>query len=136
MGLFNLIEWSDSLFLSVILVTLAYLFLKFIVCLFGRKRPIDFDGCGVAPGLLGQRFVFESFLGADALVQALVEKGVEFNLGHVEPGAMLGRVVRFEFVAQLMDRFDGQVFVQGPVGVGAVMVLHELAFRGLGVVSG
>ena len=49
---------------------------------------------------------------------------------------MLGRVVRFEFVAQLTDRFDGQVFVQSPVGVGAVMVLHELAFRGLGVVSG
>ena len=64
------------------------------------------------------------------------ERGGEFNFGHVEPGAMLGRVVRFEFVAQLTDRFDGQVFVQSPVGVGAVMVLHELAFRGLQVVSG
>ena len=49
---------------------------------------------------------------------------------------MLGRAVRFEFVAQLTGRFDGQVFVQGPVGVGAVVVLHELAFRGLQVVSG
>ena len=43
--------------------------------LFGRKQPIDFDGGGVAPGLPSQRFVFESFLGADARVEVLAGKG-------------------------------------------------------------
>ena len=68
----------------------------------------------------GQGFLFESLLGADALVQALAGKGGEFDFGPdfgpVEPGAVLGGVVEFELVAQLTGRFDGPVRRAGSTG--------------------
>ena len=48
---------------------------------------------------------------------------------------MLGRVVEFERVSQLTGRFHGQVFVEGPVRVGRVIVLYELDFRCVGVMG-
>ena len=38
---------------------------------------------------------------------------------------MFGGEVKRELVAQLPDPFNGQVFVKSPVGVGAVVLLHQ-----------
>lgn len=73
---------------------------QFIAGLFDGERPIDFVGSGVAPGLQCQRFLFETFLGADALVQALAGKGGGFDFDHVKPAAVLRPVVKFKFMAQ------------------------------------
>ena len=40
-----------------------------------------------------------------------------------------------ECVPQTAGRFDGQMFTEGPVAMGAVVVLPELNFRGVRVVG-
>ena len=60
------------------------------------------------------------------------ENSISAMLSH-EP--CLGGVVKFELVAQLTGRVGGQMLVKSAVTVGAVMVLHELDFRRVGVVG-
>ena len=52
-----------------------------------------------------------------------------------EPGTACGGEVKRELVAQVTGRVQGQVFLKSPVTVGAVIVLHELDFLGVGVVG-
>ena len=96
---------------------------------------MNFDGRRVSCGLPHQGFLFKSFLGADAPVEALTGTRGEFDFGPVEPGTVLGGVVEFEGVPQVAGRFDGQLFIKGAVGVGALVVLHELDFLCVGVVG-
>ena len=53
------------------------------------------------------------------------ERAADSILILLKPGTVLGGVIMFELVAKLPGRFDGQVFVKGPVSVSAVVVLHR-----------
>ena len=77
-------------------------------------------------GLPDQGLCFGLLGTAHAPVQALAGKGRELDFGHVQPGAVVGGEVKMALVAQLPGPFDGQVLVESAVGVGAVVILHQL----------
>ncbi len=56
----------------------------------GSKAPVDTDRLPIAIGLLGCHLAFHFGAHADARVQTLPSEDREFNLGHVQPTAMLG----------------------------------------------
>ena len=78
----------------------------------------------------------EFFERGDALVQALAGDSREFELDHVEPGGIFGRVVHIEARGQGAGLGGRQVLVEDCVGVGVRVVLHEHDFLSLGVVGG
>ena len=103
--------------------------------LFGGEGPVDFGCGGISVGLPNQGLFFELLGAANALVRALLGKGREFDFGPVEPGNACGGEVKRELVAQVTGQVQGQVFLKSAVTVGAVTVLHELDFLGVGVMG-
>ena len=54
------------------------------------------DGDAAAHALPGGDFARQNLLAFDAAVQTLTAENTQFGLGHVQPTAMLGRVVDFQ----------------------------------------
>ena len=69
-------------------------------------------------------------LRGDALVQALAGDGGAFELNHVEPGGIFGRVMDLEAGRQRAGLGGGQVLVKDGVGVGVAVVLDQHDFLG------
>src|SRR5260370_15609246 len=62
----------------------------------GCELPVGFGVVLVAVVLPCGDFVGEDLLVGDAAIQTLRRENAEFGFGHVEPAAVLGRVVPFE----------------------------------------
>ena len=69
---------------------------EFLVGLVERELPVDGRSPGVPLGHAGIDMGGEFVPGGDALVQALAGDGGAFELNHVEPGGIFGRVVDLE----------------------------------------
>jgi hypothetical protein len=80
---------------------------QFFAGFFGGKGPVDFGGSRISLSLPTQGFMFKGLLSTNAAVKALPGEGGKLNFIHVEPGTVLGRVVKFELVAQLTGCFQG-----------------------------
>ncbi len=70
------------------------------------------------------------------LVEALPGEPGEFDLGDVEPGAVLGRVVQFQAGGQIAGLGGLERFVERAEGVGVQVVHDEHVTRRVGVVDG
>ena len=68
------------------------------------KAPVDADGGGVARLFPGRDFCGEVLLVVQAFGQALAGEDREFDLSHVQPGAVLGRVVDLQPFGQPATR--------------------------------
>ena len=101
---------------------------EFSAGLFEGKLPFDGGAGGVALRHAGGHVGGEFFQGGNALVQALAGDGREFELDHVEPGGVFGRVVHLEARGQGAGLGGGQVLVEDGVGMGVQVVLHEHDF--------
>jgi len=74
---------------------------KFSTCISGKKVPMDF-GLLIVPVILPRGNVASHrFQIGDLPVQTLSVHGIQFNLGHVEPTAMFGRVMDLRAFRQL-----------------------------------
>ena len=62
-------------------------------------------------------FAGEDFLVGDAAVQTLGRENAELGFGHVEPAAVLGRVVPFETLDEPARLGGGKGFVERGAGV-------------------
>ena len=78
----------------------------------GGELPMDTGLVVVARGDPGIDPLFQRFDIRRALVQALARKGGELDLGHVEPTAMLGRVMELQFLEDCMGFFRREGLVQ------------------------
>ena len=80
---------------------------EFDVRVGGGELPTDSCGAIIAPvGPVGGDLL-ENGAVRDATIQALTTKVTQFNLGHVEPTAVLGRVLQFQAVENA-PRFGGR----------------------------
>ena len=77
-------------------------------------------------------FVGEDFLVGDAAIQTLGREHTEFGFGHVEPTAVLGRVVPFETLDEPARLGGGKGFVERGGLVGVEIVLHQRDLRRVG----
>src|SRR5271154_1940747 len=73
----------------------------------GCELPIGYGATFVAIFLPCGNFLGQSFLIGDAAVETLTDQNADLGLGHVEPTAMLGRVVPFKTSNQT-SRFAGR----------------------------
>ena len=72
----------------------------------------------------------------DAAVQALAGQGGEFDLGDVEPGAVLGGVVDLQALGEGVGLGRFECLVERADGVGVEVVHHQHDLLGVGVVHG
>src|SRR5277367_701296 len=70
----------------------------------------------------------ESSVG-NAAVQTLGRENAELGFGHVEPAAVLGRVMPFEALDELAGLRSGEGFVERGWLVGVEIVLHQHDLR-------
>lgn len=64
--------------------------------LLGREAPVHGDFLGVPGRFPGSGFLPEGLLIGKAPIQTLLSQRRQFNLGHVQPTAMFGRIVQFQ----------------------------------------
>ena len=69
-------------------------------------------------------FVSEDLLVGDAAIQTLRREHAEFGFGHIEPTAVLGRVVPFETLGEPARLGGWKGFVERGGLVGVEIVLH------------
>ena len=73
---------------------------KFCTCVSGEKVPV-YLGLSVVPVVLpGTDVASHGYQIGNSAIQALPVQGAKLDLGHVEPTAMLGRVMDFEAFRQ------------------------------------
>jgi hypothetical protein len=89
------------------------------------ETPVNSGAGGVAFGFQSLGFAQERSGVADAPVPALTVKDAQVQLGHVEPTAVLGRVMQFQLTGNLARfvRFEG--FLQRGQLMGAQVVEHD-----------
>ena len=71
-------------------------------CRCRRELPVNRGLSGIAGGLHCGQLTFQRSFGSDAPLQALASKDAQFDLGHVEPTAMLGGVMELQLLPQAM----------------------------------
>ena len=94
----------------------------------GGEAPVDTGGSGVAGSLPSCRGPDQPLWVFHALIQALPGEDGEFDLGHVQPGAVFGRVMDFQPLGQAAGFLGWVSRVQAgdAVGVESVEYGHDL----------
>src|SRR6266536_3227697 len=101
----------------------------------GREAPVDATTGSVACRLPGHDLPLQRQPIGHPPIQALLRQHAQPDLGHVQPAAMLGRVVQLEPVGQPLGLSRLERLVQRRRGVGVEVVLHQHDLLGIGVVD-
>ena len=80
-------------------------------------------------------FVDEGLFVRDTPIEALGRKDAELGFRHIEPAAVLWRVMPFETLDEPPCFGGGKSFVERGWPVGAEIILHENDFLGIRKVS-
>src|SRR5262245_33002429 len=98
----------------------------------GCKAPVSFDIVSVAVEEPGANLALEAAPVRDTPIETLIGQDSKFGLGHIEPAAVLGRVVPFEALDEAPCLQSRECLVE-VCGVGGVeIILHENDLFGLG----
>jgi len=102
---------------------------------FGGEPPVDPTTGSVARCLPGGGLPLQGRPVGQPAVQALSGQHGQFDLGHVQPAAVLGRVVQLQLVGEPpgLGRWERRIQRGGGVGVEVVLDQHDLF--GVGVVD-
>ena len=93
--------------------------------IFSGELPVDFGLKVVTADRPGSNLAAHGFDAVDAPVQALADHDVDFNLGHVQPAAVLGCIDKLETVSQRLGLFRGKRLVQRALGERVQVVHHQ-----------
>ncbi len=80
--------------------------------IFGRKAPFDLGAGDIARFFQLLDFTLERLFISDASVQALAREDAQLDLRHVQPTAMLRRVVELQFAQDASGFFRSESLVQ------------------------
>src|SRR3989339_165916 len=106
---------------------------KFYACIDSRKMPV-YLGLSVVPVVLpGANMSLHSYQIRNTPIQALSVQGTEFNLSHVEPATMLGRVVDIETFRQPPGLLRRKHSVERGQAMGIQIVQDQAYLDGVGV---
>src|SRR3974377_608288 len=97
--------------------------------------PIGVGVVGISIILPSCYFADEDLFVWDAAIEALGCKDAELRLRHIEPTAMLWRVMPFEPLDEPPCLCGGKSFVERGWLVGVEIILHENDFPGIQKVS-
>src|SRR4051812_11297181 len=89
------------------------------------ELPVGLGVLAIALRLPRGDFLDQGILVGDASGETLAGQYAEFALGHVQPTAMLGRVMPFEPLDQATGLLGWEGFVERSWLVGAEVVLHQ-----------
>src|SRR5258708_40317782 len=90
----------------------------------GGEAQVDTDGLSIAFGLPSSHFVFQFGARADATIQTLLVEHREFDLGNVQPTAVLGGEMQFQLLDQASRLRRLKHLIQGCQGM-RVQVIHD-----------
>src|ERR1700730_19288584 len=99
--------------------------LEFDAGVVGRELPVGFGVMGIAISFPCGDLVDEDFLIGDAAVETLRRENGEFGLGHIEPTAVLWRVMPFEPLDEPSCFICRKSLVPRCGFVGGEIVLHQ-----------
>ena len=91
--------------------------------------PVCFGVVAVAVVLPCVHLVGQDFLVGDAAIQTLRREHAEFGFSHVEPAAVLGRVMPFEALDEAARLGSREGFVERGWLVDVEIVLHQHDLR-------
>ena len=97
------------------------------------ELPVDGGRSLITSCFPGSHFFAKELFLPDTLVQALTGKDIEFNLSHIEPTAMLWRVVELNAFQNAPRFFWDKRFIESGWLVDAEVVLHESDARRMGI---
>src|SRR3982074_2123097 len=98
----------------------------------GCELPVGFGVMGIAVSLPCGDVVDEDLLVGDAAVEALRRENGEFGFRHIEPTAVLWRVMPFEPLDEPSFFVRWKSLVQRCGLMGVEVVLHQNDFLGVG----
>jgi hypothetical protein len=99
--------------------------LEFDAGVLGRELPVGFGVMGIAIRLPSGNLVDEDLLVRDAAVETLRRENGEFGLRHIEPTAVLWRVMPFEPLDETSCFVWRKSLVQRCGFMGVEIVLHQ-----------
>ena len=105
---------------------------EFRACIVGGESPIHFAFGDVATDFPCVNLAGQVFAILHPPVEALAAENSQFCFGHVEPTAMLGRVVDFELRQNALGFRGSESFIEGGRFVGIEIVLTRTIFSALG----
>src|SRR3954451_7955616 len=91
----------------------------------GGEAPVDAVPRGIAVGDPGGHFLLDGRPVGQATVEALALQDAQLDLGHVEPTAMLGRVVDLQFVRQALRLGRRERLLQRGGRVSVQLIHHQ-----------
>ena len=109
--------------------------LEFDAGVIGCELPVGFGVMGIAFSLPCGDLANENLFVGDAATETLRRENGEFGFRHIEPTAVLWRVMPFETLDEPPCFGGGKSFVERGWPVGAEIVLHENDFPGIRKVS-
>src|SRR5260370_3826270 len=98
--------------------------LEFDASISGGEALVDTEGLSIALGLPSSPLAFEFGARADATIQTLPGEHREFDLGHVQPTAVLGGEMQFQLLDQASRLRRLKHLIQGCQGM-RVQVIHD-----------
>src|SRR5450759_983621 len=103
------------------------------ICVPTRKAPLDAASSGVAPPLPRCHRGGEDSLLGGAARQALALQNTDFDLGHIQPARMLGRVVELDPTQQCRGGLHAEHFVEALAQMRVEVVQDQVDLADVGV---
>src|SRR3989304_5701593 len=96
-----------------------------------REAPIDHRSGGVPFNFPSTNFAFHDCFAAQSAIQTLYGQDRDFDLGHVQPTAMLGCVMKLQFPGQLPRLLGWKSLVKRSRRMGVEIIQHHPDLFGL-----
>jgi hypothetical protein len=99
------------------------------------EHPFDAGSGGVSLALPCGDFADEALGAVDPAVEALAAQDADFDLDHIEPTSVLGRVVELDAAQDASGLGGRKGLIEGACGVGRQVILHNADAFGVGIVN-
>ena len=96
------------------------------ICILKGEVPFDGSLLGVSGVLPSTNFGLQSLSTSHASIQALSAEDANFNLGHVQPACVLGRVVELHAAQELGGRARSNHIVEAHSKLGVQVVQNQV----------
>ena len=99
---------------------------KLAVCILSSEAPFNGASLCVSRFLPCIDFGLQGMVVGDASIQALAAEDANFDLGHVEPARVFGRVVKLDAAQELASRSLTQHIIETFPEMGVEVVQHQM----------
>src|SRR5438270_11244243 len=98
--------------------------MELVTSITGSKAPGDGAALSIALGLQGNDALAQVLHALHATRQTATSKDTDLDLGHIQPTAMLGRIMKLHPLQNPSRFWRREGFIQGRRGVRVQIILH------------